>query len=298
MSETLTTITHLINSPPGQLAAGGVLAGIVWKFFERVESVLTDQTKLEIAVWLLGRRKISPNLERWPEVFTKTFDAVFGTRHLSWRCFYRSVLISFVLNGSAFVYLALHNPRFGRVAHVPRYVFYVSTVLLIASALPDYASLLETRFVLLLMSRTKRGSVRVLLLLTDGMVTVCISVLGIALAQYVSNVVYAPSVAAAVKFIVATVPDTIIPLVPWIIREHSNMDVVIFCSSFFTSIWLWLYAGSGFLLKAARRFDIGFDWFNRQFDIEKKPLQSIGLVAGALVAIVYWAAVIVSRVVG
>src|SRR5439155_1624424 len=25
--------------------------------------------------------------------------------------------------------------------------------------------------------------------------------------------------------------------------------------TFFTSIWLWLYAGSGFLLKAARRFD-------------------------------------------
>jgi hypothetical protein len=63
----------------------------------------------------------------------------------------------------------------------------------------------------------------------------------------------------------------------------------------FTSIWLWLYAGSGFLLKAARRFDIGFEWFNRHFDIEKKPLQSIGLVAGALV---YWAVVIVSRVVG
>jgi hypothetical protein len=73
--------------------------------------------------------------------------------------------------------------------------------------------------------------------------------------------------------------------------------VVIF-PAFFTSIWLWLYAGSGLLLKAVRRFDIGFDWFNRHFDIEKKPLQSIGLVAGALVAVVYWAAVIVSRVVG
>ena len=36
MSDILTTITKLINSPPGQLAAGGVLAGIVWKFFERV----------------------------------------------------------------------------------------------------------------------------------------------------------------------------------------------------------------------------------------------------------------------
>jgi hypothetical protein len=49
------------------------------------------------------------------------------------------------------------------------------------------------------------------------------------------------------------------------------------------------------LTKAAKRFDIGFQWFNAEFDIEKKPLQSIGLVAGALVAVVYWAAVIVRR---
>jgi hypothetical protein len=51
-------------------------------------------------------------------------------------------------------------------------------------------------------------------------------------------------------------------------------------------------------IKTARRLDIGFDSFNRKLDIERHPLQSIGLVAGALVAAAYWAAVIVSRVVG
>jgi hypothetical protein len=82
--------------------------------------------------------------------------------------------------------------------------------------------------------------------------------------------------------------------------RHPNLlaEGLNFVPVFFTSVWLWLYAGSGFLLKAARRLDFGFQWFNRKFDIEKKPLQSIGLVAGALVAIVYWTAVIVSRVVG
>ena len=68
-----------------------------------------------------------------------------------------------------------------------------------------------------------------------------------------------------------------------------------FFQAAFTSIWFWLYAGSGFIIKAARRFDAGLDWFDRHFDIEKKPLQSIGLVAGALVAVLYWTAVIVSR---
>jgi hypothetical protein len=53
MADTLTTITHLINSPPGQLAVGNVVAGIVWKVFERVEVALRYNTRLEIAVLLL-----------------------------------------------------------------------------------------------------------------------------------------------------------------------------------------------------------------------------------------------------
>ena len=69
-----------------------------------------------------------------------------------------------------------------------------------------------------------------------------------------------------------------------------------FYPAFFTSLWLWLYAGSGFILKATRRFDLGFNWFNRHFDIEKKPLQSIGLVSSVLVAGVYLAVVAIWQV--
>ena len=52
-------------------------------------------------------------------------------------------------------------------------------------------------------------------------------------------------------------------------------------------LWVWLYAGSGFILKAARRFDFGLHWFNRNFDIENKPLSAIGIVAGAMIAELY-----------
>src|ERR1017187_3618472 len=79
---------------------------------------------------------------------------------------------------------------------------------------------------------------------------------------------------------------------------RNPLPTLLLFPAFFTSIWLWLYAGAGFLLKAARRLDIGFDWFSRRFDIEEKPLQSIGLVSGILVAVLYWTAVIVSRVGG
>jgi hypothetical protein len=59
---------------------------------------------------------------------------------------------------------------------------------------------------------------------------------------------------------------------------------------------LLLYLVSTQTIKAARRFDVGFEWFNRRFDIEKRPLQSIGLAAGTIVAALYWTAAIVSRI--
>ena len=101
VSDALTTITKLINSPPGQLAAGGVLAGIVWKFFERVEAVLTDQTKLEISRWLRVKNVetgiVAAEAVNWPVTFAKVFDRVFGTKHLSWKCFRRSCAVTVVV---------------------------------------------------------------------------------------------------------------------------------------------------------------------------------------------------------
>src|SRR5215471_3168454 len=94
-ADVLDTITKLINSPPGQVAAGAALAGIVWKFFERVEAVLTDQTKFEIAVWLVGM-KAGQKMEPVARTFINMFDRVFGAKHLSLRCFTRSSIASLV----------------------------------------------------------------------------------------------------------------------------------------------------------------------------------------------------------
>src|ERR1017187_6035012 len=142
----LDTITKIINSPPGQLAAGGVLAGIVWKFFERVEAVLTDQTKLEIAVWLLGGKVGGPKVQPWPDTFAKVFDRVFGSRHISVRCFGLSALISFAVG----ILLTIYAPspyRTMPLAIQVREAFKQSAVtLLCGKVVADYFSLLSTRF--------------------------------------------------------------------------------------------------------------------------------------------------------
>ena len=349
MPDTLTTITNLINSPPGQLVAGGVLAGIVWKFFERVESVLNEDTKLEIAVWLLGVR-VEQKMEPWPSTFIKVFARVFGEKAFSLRCFLSSCLATFTAClmctiGLARYFHLLQPLNEQSVAIIARTAGTTGIVLFAF----DYLSLLETRYTLKLMRRWSSAWGLLLLLIVD---TVATGLTG-AVPSYYRNVgltlhplrQYAFRVAkeqAPIELLqrdlearalrdsdyLRQLDDIVVPDYDLASRDEglrkeledirkrreelrkqveeeqhqsremarklntlrevrsawNRFDVlVLWIPAFFTSIWLWLYAGSGFLLKASRRFDIGFQWFNRKFDIEKKPLQSIGLVAGALV---------------
>lgn len=281
MADTLTTISNFITSPPGRLVAGAVLAGIVWKFFEKVEEKLNDNTKLEIALWLLSV-KATGKLDPLPDTFAKVFDQVFGNKPLSWKCFWRSVAVSMVTSVLALM-LVVRPTEWG---HGP--TLRVLAFILFSNIFPDYVSLLETRAVLGAIKR--RGVlVSILLLVLDICVTVIIMEQGIVLALNVMITHFRRPLAES--WYVLLHPAFALQFV-----NESHLWFLIY-PAFFTSIWLWLYAGSGFLLKFARRFDIGFEWFNRKFDIEHKPLSAIGLVAGCIVAVLWWGVVIVRMVV-
>jgi len=293
-TDALTTVTKLINSPPGQIAAGGVLAGIVWKFFERVEAVLTEQAKFEIAVWLVGRKKFAPKVQPWPETFAKVFDRVFGVRHLSWKCFWRSCVASYSLFLLILCLYSLASSELNLIKSVFDWKWLVLTLIFpfVMNALPDYVALLSTRLVLAGMRRTDKGVAWIVLLALDLWLTTVIVMFPVMLLNAVITGGVRP-ISLFTYLKLCTVHVLTFMKYTFLIARDSGGYVIF--PAFFTSIWLWLYAGSGFILKTAKRFDIGFDWFNRKIDIEKKPLQSIGLVAGALVALVYWAVVIVGR---
>jgi hypothetical protein len=307
MNNTLTTLTRLINSPPGQLAAGGVLAGIVWKFFERVEAVLTDQTKLEIAVWLLGV-KVGQKVEPWPDTFARVFDRVFGKKHLSWKCFWRSGIASlcsvFILCLSVFLSSGLRNTPVNFTLRSGTFIGLTFITVVVGNVVPDYFSLLETRVVIAYMARTANTSKQLLFLCIDAIYTCGFAfislILGMLTQWTIASVVNGQLATPSGRHLFFVMVQYEVPFAITVFPSLGLRGAPLFWfyPAFFTSIWLWLYAGSGFVLKAARRFDLGFDWFNRKFDIEKHPLQSIGLVAGALVAVAYWTAVIVSRMIG
>jgi hypothetical protein len=278
MADTLTTVTTLINSPPGQVIAGATLAGTVWKAFEKWEAVASENDKVQVWIWLDNPRTADA-FERWPETFARMFDRIFGSMP-SWKSFFRSFLISTATILVVFVGLGFieGDQHFGvsDLRMIPR--------LLVSNAVPDYVSLLISRRLIGLAQSHNRRGWWLIILLALGSSVLC-AFAARAINDHVMTRLEMAYFGPATDFnsFVGNVVQTIVT------------DAVAFIAALFPSLWFWLYAGSGFLLKAARRLDIGFRWFSERLDVEKKPLQSIGLVAGALVALVYWAAVFVNR---
>jgi hypothetical protein len=183
---------------------------------------------------------------------------------------------------------------------------YFPVSLVVGLLLPDYLSLFETRLMLRVLRRFKSFSWSVLVLLADAAITGVTSLVGAIAGTDYASAFYRDDWTGRLLDLL-TLPGLAVNVFDMPIRQvmgkvmlgpvaHHGYESILFYPGLFSCLWLWLYAGSGFLLKFARRFDVGFDWFNRKFDIEKKPLSAIGLVAGCIVAVLWWGVVVVRMI--
>jgi hypothetical protein len=250
----LSLLGKVVPSGLAVFLIGMSAALIVGGFFSWAESLLRSATKSEIAVWLLGAQS-EHSVRNGRKTFIAVYKALF-VPGFSWQSFFRSAMVGTL----AFVFYGF---RYIAYRELTLKVQMMLAALFVYSAFAAYLSVLRTYFFITIAEegterqerKTTLGALFFDIVLADWMLMIPLKVFAIIDSVFISE-------------------DPVFGL------------LLIPC--FFSSAFLWLYAGSGFLLKAARRFDIGFQWFNRKFDIEKKPLQSIGLVAGALVAMLYW----------
>jgi hypothetical protein len=279
-AEAASAIQKFITSPPGQLTAGALLAGLVWQTSERVEGKLKDNTKFELAVWLVGVNT-SHRVAGWSDTCTKIFDQVFGVKYLSWKCFIMSALVA-LANVAVWALLCetLQLLPFGLVRlSVGRWLATLAAALLVIFV--NFLLLIKTRF--LFRSLRGRGFIEASwVIVGDALITLWIGMIEsfllisctLAVENAESGLIF--SVFGVALPVGLAVSVGVLPLI-------------------FTSAWLWLYVAASFLISASRRFDKSFAWFNSKFDIEKNPLSAIGLVAGAMLAVAYWGLAIALR---
>ena len=304
------------------LGIGAALLAMAWK----ADDAISLQLKRDISLWLRGLdpAAIGRSVQEWPTHFAALFDWVFGKKHLSWRCFFRSSiasLIAFVI--CTFIYLQAAPgeldasfERFGRglgdELGIPGSLAATLALLgiaAIANLLPDYVSLLETRWVIGRMGRTPSLLGQWGWLAVDFVATGVIFVLFFLLVLAGSRwlfpevqwlfpevqswewVVYRPGPS---KSFLEAVVSTVSSLARWSGLGATDEPFLRFFgvpvwTTYFTSVWVWLYFLAQFLMRLALplRRTVGF--LKYALPVEQQPLRAVGVVMASVALVVYCA---------
>ncbi|MCG8433561.1 MAG: hypothetical protein MJA83_05985, partial [Gammaproteobacteria bacterium] len=284
------------------LLAWGSLTGGLWFIFDVAERSASQEVRLKFGAIFKTDNKVA--FESLPDSFGILFDSVFGSKHLSWRCFRSSVLASvfavFVVGILVYYSGAMRlDPINERFPFIFLNFLYLLVGAATVNAIPDYVSLLETRWLI----RYSKSSVSFLsILLIDILLTTAIILAWISFLSFVIPPVFEFPDRTAYWVMqspfyenwVYQIPVERAPTlenIPTIIFNYLLMPTtttailgVYFYSTFFTSFWLWVYMLIVGLSRMLIRLNSGVGILLRVTDVEEQPFRSLGFVSVVLVS--------------
>ncbi len=269
----------------------------VLALFWKADEAFSDEFREALSKKLQGM-KVETESVNWPQSFARVFDHVFGERHLTWRCLFRSCLASaLAVLSLLLIQYSLHPWEVVKLSADD-----VGGLLLAAvcfNFLPDFVSLLETRLVLRFVADRRPTPHTILfMIIIDLVSTIAIFIiLGICatlglVAMYVFLNEESLNLSAlsvdyfemAAKFL-TQIWNTGIYLEPGV-AGYASIGVFLY-STLFTSAWLWLFLiGWGFV-----RYGTGVQRvlgaLQFALPIKTKPIRAIGEVAAVTTAIAF-----------
>lgn len=274
------------------LLAWGTTTGALWFLFEKLDKVATLGARTEMSAWLLSLGRPSP-MHTWSESFAALFDRVFGKKHLSWRCLLRS---SFASVAFVSVVTLVYTGLFPEVASAEEY-FWLIPLAVTVNLVADYLSLLETRWLLRWVGPGSAWYGVVMLLTFDVFATGAI--------WWASFNTIPEVISELISFARGDPWDLIGPAgESWGLREWSSwmwnraqealsvppadgdawLTQILFLSTFFTSVWLWLHTLTLSASAALLRMNSGLGFLLRVTDVERQPFRSMGFVSVLIVS--------------
>jgi len=268
-------------------AAG--LASMIWVGFDRLEKVAEEGLRDQIRTWLKSESS------GWENTLTQAsglLDRFFGQKHVSWRCFFLSALIS-VISFLGLTFLFFGDYIINDIGPIKtRIIYFIPLVFMIVMALniiPDYFSLWESRVILRLMK---------------GNFTIPRVTLLFALDLIISGVIILGWVGIVLFLIGMTQPEQAIKpgeiLWGMILKGdflHTPAQamasfwglglLVWFCAllplltTYTTSVWVAIYVLAAFSIRFLSSIQFIKNLANKFFNIETQPIRTIGFMAWA-----------------
>ncbi|MCZ6654023.1 MAG: hypothetical protein O7D91_13475 [Planctomycetota bacterium] len=270
------------------------IAGLVTGACALTHKVVKDDFSKRFGKALAGY-DLTVAVRRWPSHFVELFDSVFGSKHWSWFCIRRSCYCSLGgLVAVAITYFVLASVSFSEFFRDWRGVepkpYDYLTILLVPTfnVLPDFFSLLETRWLISRLGQNPSLTKLAGALLLDLILTAAIFF-----------AFTAPMVFAAMWWVHfdGTGEHTTMKVFSEVFESWCeyfitprgeyipNFTSFTFYTTFLTSVWVWMLGGS--VLAAKLLSSLGgplWRWLSGSFlDFETKPFLSLGWIAGASV---------------
>ncbi len=263
------------------------VCGFVWALFVRLEPLLKDDTRKKIASWVRGSKHGDAD-NRWPATFGVVFDRVFTEKHLSWGCFWRSCVASLLAVVLMTAILYVVNSGFRNLLwEEPGIILVIGIGAAILNLLPDYLSLLETRFVLRRMAKGGAGPFKLLgWLIFDAVVTLGIITTALLLVIVDRRL---DQDTQALELLVKIIVDSLMSIFG--VQGRDALGGIFLYSTSFTSVWIWLYAFSGIAVRLVYRAKRIQTFVDKHLDVATRPLSVMGVVLIAVFTIVYWPAI-------
>jgi hypothetical protein len=300
-----------------------MLCGSIYAAFNLTELLLKKNVLWEIAQWIMGTHKRA-DASAWTMGFIKLFDSVFAVnrsvRGVKIPSFLRSCIASFLFaflllgvitfSGVELIVYELNmfpdswasNGSWGAVVEALSLTILLSVFF---NVIPDYFSLIETRFILQKLQNVANLRNTIRLLLLDVIFTLLIAFIGSVIANFlfplVNFVVSGFDTAKLAEWMIPyntlelfQVYGVVLNIVdPADVKGSDSYKHLYYCavfiySTFLTSIWIWLYTLSGVLTRASISSKTLKRFITETFRVNDKPLSVLGLICISIVSIVFW----------
>jgi hypothetical protein len=262
----------------------------VAKAFEWFDGLISDESR--VALWMyMADVPSDERIDAWGQVFPQLIDRVFGSKALSWKFFYRSCLASLL----AVLIVAFIFSRTGIFSNLGEFALIKDgystplkfnltllltssfTTALVTNCIPDYFSLIITRMFIQYIAKNATAFRTMIILVVDAVLSVVLML------PIVETYVLLLNIHADVREAEYGIfYDNVISM----LTLHDLFGIFIY-AALFTSAWLWIYVLSIFSIKITH--NVRFVWVRIMpyLDIEKKPMQAIGRIAGIMAGVGY-----------
>ena len=272
------------------------IAGFVWVLFERADKVAKDEAR-ESASRFLRNLEVGKSLNEWPRQFCQVFDTVFGEKHISWRCFLRSAIASLISVILIFILFSIFKENILTGAIVDNSeptsserMFRVISFVFVGGALynilPDYISLLETRFILHKLRNQQSVFQIIFFLSIDIAASIAIFLVPLIITVMTMNI----AIEGLESFEETFTFQSILELSSGTIFVKGEIGLlsIFFYSTFFTSIWIYLYVLASSTITFLSKLQKPWLWLRDNFlDIDSKPILAMGWIASMIVTVVF-----------